>query len=288
MLASESEDFSRVLLDSFNFKNNKILSPVDYWQNLVAEEELKQNQGENIFVGIMDQPIRKDREIFSSNTFSNPNEFSIKPSNNHGTFIAGLIAGNGLIKGVSPKCKLIELPIYDQYSKPQESWIKERFEAVKLLGKPVIINVSQSNFSKATEQYIENLPEYIIIIASAGTDQQLIGQITQSPARLKNVIAVGSLTNLFKDENIAEISDEVDVLVPEFHFVSVSRKDNGHFISEAGDSFATAIVSGFASLILSKYINNQSINNDFVRQKLKEMALPISSDLRKKLAILKK
>ncbi len=265
-------------LDFMNLNTNGTIpiNDIDYNALLKIDPQIKNSQGANTTVGILDHYINMDLP------FANPIEHSNNAPTNtppsiHGSGMAGLIAGNNKIFGVAKQTRIIELPIYNLDGSRMPNMINDAFEYLShlpLQGR-IIINISQEipfNFLDKIESLLDN--ENIILVASAGTDDQLANDTLQFPSSIPNVISVGSISNsYYNPDNRGNFNNYLDFVLPNFNYLTYSLQV-GSFKYLGKDSAACAIVSGIISLIVS---NNPNISRLEVKNTLQQLSLPYSS-----------
>jgi subtilisin family serine protease len=251
-ITPDKQSYQTSIIKSYDMVTKQLIKEINYNDLLSLDHSLKSNLGNNILVGVLDHPINKDA-ICLVGAISNLSNYAIQPANDHGTFMAGLIAGRSGVKGIAPGSKIIELPFYDEYADSYDDWIIQRLEDMEDIHQKIVLNVSQSipNLSAMVQKKIEELPDSIFVIAAAGTDDELLKDEIQKPANLQNVLAVGSISSGFKLPPNTCFNSKIDVLVPEFQYVLPTRKGSDKYAFTYGDSCACAIVSGIAAMILA-------------------------------------
>jgi subtilisin family serine protease len=230
-------------------------SVIDYNLLLDVDTSIKQTKGKGITIGIMDHPISKI-------SFKHPvlRPFSIDhPFSTHATFIAGIIAGNSTVLGISPEVRLVELPIYDENGIPHKEFVKRSLEFVNSVPGPFILNVSQKIPSSFREQ-VMGLNK--IIVASAGMDDALLNNTDLLfPANLPSVISVGAISSDFHKANKTALWNmSLDYVLPNFRYASFSVDENTIETAE-GDSFATAVISALVALLFASGRINNDLSN---------------------------
>ncbi|MHA1164008.1 MAG: S8 family peptidase [Alphaproteobacteria bacterium] len=177
-----------------------------------------------------------------------------KTVDRHGTAIAGLIAGQGKVKGVAPLSKLMAVrafTMHREYNKPMTSgMILLRAFDWSFANKARVFNMSFSGpFDPLVKKALESAYEKgVILVAAAGNGGPRAAPAY--PAAYKNVIAITALDNkdkLYAHANrgsyLTAAAPGVDMLVP-----SVKK---GYRYS-SGTSLAAAQISGLVALLLER------------------------------------
>lgn len=189
----------------------------------------------------------------------------------HGTSIAGIIAGDGDIKGINPNVELYSLKVLDKNNK---SCISRVIEAIYwcIENDINIINMSFGTDMNSDILYHAIREAYdhgILMVASAGNT----GDKVQYPAVYKEVMAVGSVNG---DNEISEYSargDKIDVLAPGEKVETYGGF--GGYIVASGTSMAVPHVVGIASILWEKDL---SCDSQMIRTIINKSARNIGKD----------
>lgn len=178
-------------------------------------------------------------------------------SDYHGTFIASLIAGahdSDEVWGIAPKVKI--LPLKFMYGSSGD--IDDAIEAIDYaysMGVR-IINCSWDTTEYSSELY-EKIKEYsdILFVCSSGNTRINIDNTPVYPASfdLENVICVGAVNNEGELYKFSGYGTEKLVLAPGEAILGMLPE--GDYLYSDGTSFATAYVTGIASLMKSIYLD---------------------------------
>ena len=180
----------------------------------------------------------------------------------HGTGICSLIFGSGdPVTGLAPACKGLTLPLF--FRKGHENAIRpvSQLDLARAISFALergvsIINVSAGQKSVTTEAegHLEQALEHcierrVLVTAAAGNDGCACINL---PAGVESVLAVGALDSKgqpLEASNWAEIYRRNGLLAPGENLpVAVP---GGGVSAASGTSFATAVVTGVAALLLS-------------------------------------
>ena len=238
--------------------------------------------GEGVCVAIIDTGcfshldfmLRKNR-IKKFVDFIN-NKKTLYDDNGHGTFVAGVLAGSGLVfngkyKGIAPDCELIILKALDHNGETKAltilnamEWILNNKEKYNI--KIVCMSFGSSPLSE-NDPLIESakiLWENGICVVCAGGNDGPNKSSIKSPGACPNVITVGSLDKLtdFKNVTVAPFSSrgpifdyiKPDLLAPGVDIISTSNDLNFYKVM-SGTSVSTPFVAGVCALILQKNKN---------------------------------
>jgi len=210
----------------------------------------------------------------------------------HGTFVAGLIAGNGAgssgaVKGVAPGAKIVSLKIAGANGLTDVTRVLEALEwvvAFKDVYRIRVVNLSlgfpshQSYLVDPLDFAVERVWNAgVVVVAAAGNGNNAPGSIT-APGNDPFVITAGSsndkTTVTLDDDQLAGFSSvghlsdglsKPDVLAPGQSVVSSrspgswidttypSSEIGSRYARGSGTSFSTAITAGAAALVLQRW-----------------------------------
>lgn len=268
-------------------------------------------QGQNMTIAVVDSGIYKTKDLSKRVKFGanfNPEVHTAADGYGHGTFVAGLIAGDGKLSdgafvGVAPKANLINIRVCDDNGMATESsvvsglqWIYEN----KALYNIKVVNMS---LNAATPQSYHTSPmsaaaevlwfSGIVVVASAGNNGTAN---LYAPANDPFIITVGATD----DRGTTTLSDDImpsysaygtdqagqrkpDLVAPGTRIIGLLPQNNSLTISQnysanrvnfnyfkmSGTSMAAPIVAGAAALVLQA---NPNLTPDQVKYRLKATA----------------
>ena len=212
----------------------------------------------------------------------------------HGTFLAGIIGGNGLHKGVAPAANLVDVQVADEEGRTSLVKVLRGLEAVEDADADVV-NLSLSTDSPLPPGFdplsraLERLWfAGVTVVTAAGNDGPKAGTIG-SPGNDPVLLTVGALDEAAnanrKDDSVAEFSSrgaratkgKPDLVAPGVSIVSTAAagseaiQDNpssalgNGYMRGSGTSMAAAVVSGAAAAVLA---TNPSLGPDGVKNLL--------------------
>lgn len=266
-LPVESEAYANayqtIFVDLFK-KGKQVL-----WKDVYAEHRNTFMLMKQRLQGIENDPDKRllmgdNLEDFADRLYGNP--LLQIDGYEHGTFVAGLIAGQGVkdatITGVCPQARLIiirAVPDGDEYDKDISSSI---YYAVDNGAK--VINLSLGKYTSPNAAMVNSAIAYalrkdVLIIQAAGNNKQNIDFIPYFPSaknekgdRFANYLRVGASG---KKGKLSEFSNygakEVDIFAPGEDITSVAP-GNQYMVSQ-GTSVAAPIVSGVAAMLRSYF-----------------------------------
>ncbi|MGH4123211.1 MAG: PatA/PatG family cyanobactin maturation protease [Clostridium sp.] len=198
----------------------------------------------------------------------------IKGAITHGTHVTSIILGqhSGGVHGIAPRCKGIILPIYSEdisgkVKCNQSDLARAIIRAVELGAHIINISGGQLAADGQPEHYLSDAIKYcqekgVLIVAAAGNDGC---RCLHVPAAAPSVLAVGAMDahgSPNKYSNWGGAYQIQGILAPgENIFGAVPY---GGVIAKSGTSFATAIVTGVISLLLSYQIKHGITPNPIV------------------------
>lgn len=242
----------------------------------------------SIIMAIIDSGLRTSHKAFKGRLWKNPHEipdngidddengyiddingWNFASDNNeiddvygHGTMVAGVAAANGNdkegIAGIDWQCKLMVLKLGDEIPFLSSCMAKAIYYAVHNGARVINISLGATEPDAEEEAAIRFAYESgVIICAGTGNtgDSAMI-----YPARYKQVIAVGSVdpdgsrSKSFVSGGAGScFGNEIDVVAPgNFIYTLNNVEDTFCYNYSGGTSIATPVVSGIATLILSK------------------------------------
>lgn len=263
-----------------------------------ANEVYKQGYtGKNIRIAVLDTGVFYHRDI-RANLLGFLDCINGKKAyyddNGHGTHVAGILCGNGGIKGMAPDAQLVVLKVLDKTGGGETKNVKKALEWVVRYHKIYrirIINFSVGFLPGSGEQeqkqimdLLEKLwDEGVTVVTAAGNNGPRAGSITV-PGISRKVITVGACD----DNNPGQMMPKnysgrgptrccivkPEILAPGTGILSLDFHGT-RYIRKSGTSMATPVVSGALALALQK---RPSLRPEELKLKLYESAEPIEND----------
>jgi len=220
------------------------------------------SQGEGITVavidtGVADHPDLAGNVLNGVDTVAGGNGNGRGDDSGHGTGMAGIIAAHGHgtgnrdgALGIAPKAKILPIRVATATLEPVDKPIAEGIRWAMAHGAK-IINMSIDRGDIETLRAVnEARAAGVLIFAAAGntTDNDTA---VSSPARYPWAVAVAGVDQNGNHAPTSVVGAEVELAAPSIKIVSTNKGNiwrNG-----TGTSDATAIVSGVAALVWSKY-----------------------------------
>lgn len=193
--------------------------------------------------------------------------------NGHGTFVCGLIAGNGLLSGgkfsgIAPKCNIISVKALDEKGETSAFQILEAMQWVydnreKYNIKIVCMSFGSNPIGSGDPLAIgaEKLWNSGVVVVAAGGNSGPEEKTIKSPGVSQRIITVGAL-DAKEEFKIAQFSSrgptafgsKPDILAPG---VDINGLDFefGSYRQMSGTSMSTPIVAGVCALMLEKWPN---------------------------------
>jgi hypothetical protein len=267
MLGTADIDVEFQAVVNGTFDGLRLKTPIDYHALLKVSPTVKAAKGQGVSVGILDHPISSG--LTTIGNVNKPFHVADPLLNFHGNFIAGLIGGNRNIMGLANRCQMVELPMYNAKAGSTGVDIEGMLRSIKDSAEPMIINISNSLEEKYND-ILRRFPTNKILIACAGIDEELSAPNVRDPASLPNVIAVGAVSKV----PTQRLNPKIDFVVPNFDYVSLGRSDSS-YERLRGDSFACAVVSAAAALLVSS--GKCSYELFAIKTELSRIAIPLSA-----------
>ncbi|WP_373322932.1 S8 family peptidase [Roseovarius pelagicus] len=210
-------------------------------------------KGANIRIAIIDTAIDGTHPEFSN---SNISSFDVTDDGGnvdpHGTSIAGILAADAKLTGVTPEAEIISIAAFSKDASGNtvgNTWTVLEATNVALKQGVDILNMS---FAGPADPLLEQAmngakKQNILPVAAAGNEGPEAA--TLFPAGYDAVIAVTALDSENKIYSRANIGEHVDLSAPGVGLLVLGNSSG--FRTSSGTSMATAYVSGIAALILS-------------------------------------
>ena len=222
--------------------------------------------------------------------------------NGHGTFVAGVLGGNGFLSGkkylgVAPNCNLIVCKTLDQNGECNSLKILEAMQWIYNNRKKYDIKVVCMSFGSSPLESgdplmlgAESLWNAGIVVVAAAGNSGPNARTIKSPGISGKIITVGALDDgrqngMIDERNfcVANFSSrgpaspffKPDCIACGVDVVSVSNNNEKKYTKMSGTSVATPIVAGSCALILEKYPNLKPFE---VKSKLVSSCVRIYSD----------
>ena len=261
----------------------------DFWETL--EELWGDTRGDpRVCVALLDGPIDQSHQSLRHARLTQVDSpFFTKPAggiaSRHGTHIASIIFGqhDGAVKGIAPNCRGLLIPIFKDNESPAFPACSQADLAwainTAITAGAHIINISAGEFSRhgtadpLLEQAIRNCVDSGVLVVAAAENQGC--GYWQIPSALPSVLAVGAMNAQGEPlgcNNWPDIYEGHGLLAPGEAIPGALA--GGGTRLDSGTSFATAIVSGVAALLLSLQLKyDPNLDARLVREVLLSSAL---------------
>jgi len=220
-----------------------------------------------ITIAVLDGPVDRSHPCFAGadltevETLASSKPYS-GPASRHGTHVASIIFGQhgSPVQGVAPSCRGIILPVFG--SGPQNSVVMcSQLDLARAILQAIergahVINISGGQLSATgepeplLEKAIRSCVERnVLVVAAAGNDAC---NCLHVPAALDSVLSVGAMDGRGSPLDVSNWGQAYQtggILAPGQDIVGAAP--GGEVALKSGTSFATAIASGVAALLLS-------------------------------------
>ncbi|MFJ8767106.1 type VII secretion-associated serine protease mycosin [Streptomyces clavifer] len=262
-----------------------------------ADQMWESSTGEKVTVAVIDSGVDASNPDLQQRVLKGKDLAEDSPGDehtdyrNHGTGIAGLIAGTGDASGdgafgLAPSAKILPVRIRDNFEKVSGATGDKNFnddvaEAIRFAvdNGAKVINISLGN-NIGSQQLADSVKYALeggsLVFASAGNSADE-GNAVEYPAATPGVVGVGSVGKDLKRAKSSQYGPQVDLSAPGVDMVHACSGGT-QLCKSSGTSDATAIVSASAALIWSKYPD--WTNNQVLRVMLDTAGGPISGDER--------
>jgi subtilisin family serine protease len=277
---------------------NPFKNIINYNENAFLElpGNLKNTKGRGVKIAVLDTGLNKSHPSFNNDasiflvenvTSSNAGTDDI---NGHGSHVAGLIGArsgtNTGIIGIAPESELYIIKCINDNSSTSATNLSKGLK-LAIDAKVDIINLSlditNERFNLIETDITKALQENIIIVAAAGSNDQLLNTTDLlCPANKPNIIAIGSLddTSII---NPSMLNQKINYVEPNYYLWSCHNKTK-IFETEKGSSMATALITGVIALFIS---SNKVKNVDQILNFLNDSSLLFHQFTKNKISLLK-
>ncbi|MDQ3948486.1 MAG: PatA/PatG family cyanobactin maturation protease [Thermoproteota archaeon] len=221
----------------------------------------------SICVAILDGPVDRSHPSLARANLTNvdilvPSSSHQGPATKHGTNVASVLLGqhDGPFLGIAPRCRGLMVPIFKDGAGnslapcSQLDLARAISEAVQEGAHIINISAGDSSFSGAAHPILAGAvrnctAEGVLIVAATGNEGC---DCLHVPAALPAVLAVGAMDSQGEPLEFSNWSKSYEVqgiLAPGENILGATP--GGGITANSGTSYATAIVSGIAALLLS-------------------------------------
>ena len=222
--------------------------------------------------------------------------------NGHGTFVAGLVAGNGMMSGrrysgFAPRCSLISIKALDDKGQSTSvemleamQWVFDNKEKYNIKVVCMSFGAVPTSKNDPLMKGAEQLWDSGVIVVAAGGNSGPDKQTIKSPGASRKIITVGSLDDA-RDEyelyhrdkfKIADFSSrgpafefyKPDLIVSGVNIISCGLTSD--YTQMSGTSVSAPMVAGLSALLVEKYNNRISPNQ--IKSLLQHFCTPIVKD----------
>jgi cyanobactin maturation PatA/PatG family protease len=217
-----------------------------------------------ICIAILDAPIDRSHPCLESAEIEQHWLGDLSHCSAHGTEVASVMLGAAQagVSGIAPRCRAVSIPIFECDPGRRPSTHQQRLAGAiceALCAGAQVINVSAGESMgdrTAHPDLIEAVRACavagVLIVSAAGNEGC---DCLHVPAALPCVLAVGAMSwdgNPLPGSNWGAIYGTQGILAPGANIPVASLGPNGGSALRTGTSFATAVVSGLAALLLSR------------------------------------
>ena len=220
----------------------------------------KYSTGENTVIALIDSGISEFQSSTINKNVKESIDDSIYDVNGHGTMMYSLLSGyENEILGISPNAQINSYKVVDKTGVINGDVLANAIISAHK-DDVDIINISLGSFHsnpKVKKAIDDAVNDGIIVIASSG---DYAANDMLFPANQENVISVGAIDEHKKVWNQSNAYESCDILAPGVDILTLDA--NKKIFNSTGTSQATALISGYVSLILS-YAKEKGCNIDY-------------------------
>ncbi|GHT83035.1 hypothetical protein FACS1894125_6330 [Actinomycetota bacterium] len=282
--------------------DEKVKNVPTYYQQLSLSDVHKYTTGEGVIVAVVDSGVDKNNPHLRDAVLPGIDLVSNTGSSDgstdelgHGTAIASLIAGREVdgsaLVGVAPEAKILPVRVFvtdeeaqrERQSGPDPAKIAQGIRYAADSGADIInvsmsTNTDESSLRTATA-YAQNKGS--IVVASSGNrnTSQDTSDSVRYPAAYSGVIGVAAVDDALHSTDSSIHNYTVDISAPGQNISAAQKRgiDCTYAVEAPSSSFSTALVSGTAALVKSKYAD---IPNAEIEYRLESSASRPDADSR--------
>ncbi|MEK4537584.1 S8 family serine peptidase [Peribacillus sp. FSL K6-1552] len=289
-LIEELEDQKNVEYAEPNYLFKKMESPndpayIDQWHHKTLGTQAawtKSMGSKEMVVAIIDDGIDRNHEDLKGK-IDHPydavrNRKNIVPVGEHGTHIAGIIAGSANNDlggtGVAPNIKIMPINVFNGKYADTADIIEAIHYAVQQGADIINMSLGETSYSEALNKAVqEAYNKGLLIVAAAGNEGDM-GKSVQRvyPAAFSHVISVAATDSKDKRTSYSNYHSTVDIAAPGDYILSTLPNNRYGWMS--GTSMATPMVAGVAALIWS---NEPKLTKYEVEYRLYDSALDLGT-----------
>ncbi|KQU17131.1 hypothetical protein ASG65_09520 [Bacillus sp. Leaf13] len=289
-LIEELEDQKNVEYAEPNYLFKKMESPndpayIDQWHHkkLGTQAAWTKSMGsKEMVVAIIDDGIDRNHEDLKGKIYhpydAVRNRKNIVPVGEHGTHIAGIIAGSANNDlggtGVAPNIKIMPINVFKGEYADTADIIEAIHYAVQQGADIINMSLGETGYSEALNKAVqEAYSKGLLIVAAAGNEGDM-GKSVQRvyPAAFSHVISVAATDSKDKRTSYSNYHSTVDIAAPGDYILSTLPNNRYGWMS--GTSMATPMVAGVAALIWS---NEPKLTKYEVEYRLYDSALDLGT-----------
>ncbi|WP_285765489.1 S8 family serine peptidase [Peribacillus sp. SI8-4] len=253
---------------------------IDQWhhKNLGTEAAwIKTTGAKEMIVAIIDDGIDRKHEDLSGKIVDAYDTIrkrkNILPEGEHGTHIAGIIAGSANNNkggaGVAPNVKLMPINVFEGEYADTADIIEAIHYAIQKKAKIINMSLGVNMYSEALNKAVQEAAKKGILIVAAAGNEGDMGKNVQRvyPAAYSNVISVAATDERDKRPYYSNYDSTVDIAAPGDEILSTLP--HGKYGWMSGTSMASPMVAGVAALIWS---NEPKLNKTEVEYRLYDSA----------------
>ncbi|MGW6301916.1 S8 family serine peptidase [Peribacillus butanolivorans] len=289
-LIEELEDQKNVEYAEPNYLFKKMESPndpayIDQWHHKTLGTQAawtKTMGSKEMVVAIIDDGIDRNHEDLKGK-IDHPydavrNRKNIVPVGEHGTHIAGIIAGSANNDlggtGVAPNIKIMPINVFNGKYADTADIIEAIHYAVQQGADIINMSLGETSYSEALNKAVqEAYNKGLLIVAAAGNEGDM-GKSVQRvyPAAFSHVISVAATDSKDKRTSYSNYHSTVDIAAPGDYILSTLPNNRYGWMS--GTSMATPMVAGVAALIWS---NEPKLTKYEVEYRLYDSAIDLGT-----------
>ena len=235
----------------------------------------QQSTGNGVVVAVLDTGIQLDRPELRGHIWTNPGEIpgngiddegdgivddsngadfvngdgTPTDDNGHGTHVAGIIAGHGLIRGLAPGATILPVKVLGAGKSGNAHWLAQGIDYAVARGARILnVSVNGDGASEELESAIRAAQDAgAVIVASAGNDDRDLSARPSYPVSFTEpaVIGVGATDAAGRRAPFSNFGAGVDITAPGADIISIGVHGLAY---RSGTSMAAAYVSATLAL----------------------------------------